>query len=1038
MQTSTLAQISDSTFSDEQAVLRVLCSKAEFSSPETSAIETMATGLVSAIREKRGKAGSLDAFLQEYDLSSQEGVVLMCLAEALLRIPDAGTADKLIADKLTGRDWDKHFSRDNPLLVNASAWSLMLSGRILDVGQFSPGNLQSSLQRVLKRAGEPIIRNAMKQAMRIMAKQFVFGRTIEEAVKNSTAGKSEGYLFSFDMLGEGAMTMADADRYLSSYRQAIDVIASLPKGDSIFGSASLSVKLSALHPRYETKCSGRVMTELLDRALDLCRVARTANIGLTIDAEEQNRLELSLHLFEKLAKQRDLAGWDGLGLAVQAYGKRALPVLAWLRQVATSAGRRLPVRLVKGAYWDTEIKKAQEGGYSGYPVFTSKSATDTSYLACAKFLLAHPESFYPQFATHNAHTVSAISVVAQGRQDYEFQRLHGMGQDLYESLPEPGAKGIPCRVYAPVGSHEDLLSYLVRRLLENGANTSFVNRLADDELPISAIIADPVMQARQNLTRTTAIPLPASLFGDRQNSKGEALWLDARRSAIESQIAATRNSATAAASLVDGQLRNTTKQRELRAPHDRTIRLGTACDADAQAVSDALKGSMAAGIHWDSLGADARAEIMENAADLFEADTSKLIALLVIEAGKSMESGFAEVREAVDFLRYYARQARLHAMPLQLPGPTGESNELRLHGRGIFACISPWNFPLAIFTGQIAAALVCGNTVIAKPAEQTPLIALEAVRVLHRAGVPTDALQLLLGDGAEIAKLLLPSPLLAGVAFTGSNQTALAINRMLAGREGPIATLIAETGGINAMIIDSSALPEQAVRDLVSSAFDSAGQRCSATRVAFVQRDIFPRIEVMLRGMMEELTVGDPCNYSTDIGPVIDGEAAQALIRHKEKMFKAGRVIAECKLSPECRNGTFVAPAAYEISSMDILKSEVFGPILHVVQYDGDRLDVVCDTINRSGYGLTLGLHTRIETVVQYVRDRCRVGNMYVNRNQIGAIVGSQPFGGEGLSGTGPKAGGPHYLARFCVERVCSVDTTAAGGNAALLAGSST
>ncbi len=773
------------------------------------------------------------------------------------------------------------------------------------------------------------------------------------------------------------------------------------------------------------------MDELLPRIADLCAMAKDLNAGVTIDAEEVNRLDLSLELFAKLAADPKLKGWNGLGLAVQAYSKRALPVLEWLAALAQDTGRRLPVRLVKGAYWDSEIKRSQEAGHVAYPLFTRKVSTDVSYLACARFLLGRRDVFYPQFATHNAHSLAAVSVMAGDNRDFEFQRLHGMGQALYAQVIATQ----PCRIYAPVGSHEELLAYLVRRLLENGANTSFVNRLADDEAPIAAIIADPVAEVlKLGSIPHPRIPQPTDIFSGRRNSAGLALWDDATRKHLTDGIARELGSSIDASALISGKARTSGPLRPITSPHDRRVNIGAVREADDNAIRSAMDGAAAAQMDWDRLGGVGRASILEKAADLFEDNTHQLLALLVREAGKTLDNALSDLREAIDFLRYYASRARADfSGPLHLPGPTGERNELTLHGRGVFACISPWNFPLAIFTGQVAAALAAGNAVAAKPAEQTPLVAHAAVNLLHRAGVPADVLQFLPGDGAAIGKTLLAHPALAGVAFTGSNKTAALINRALAARDGALPTLIAETGGMNAMIVDSSALPEQAVRDVLASAFDSAGQRCSAARILFVQEDLAPRVIPMLKGAMMELRIGDPLDFATDIGPVIDDDAKQALEAHKARMRTTAKLIADLPLPASCAHGTFVAPAAYELSSIEPLKEEVFGPILHVVRFAGDRLAQVCDTLNATGFGLTLGLHTRIETTAAEVRARCRVGNMYVNRNQIGAVVGAQPFGGEGLSGTGPKAGGPHYLHRFATERVTSTDTTASGGNAALM-----
>ena len=1022
-------------FADETATVRNLAAEAAFSPDEERRVAELARQLVAAVRAGRRQQGGIDAFMQEYSLSSEEGVVLMCLAEALLRIPDAETADKLIADKVGGKDWERHLGQSESLFVNASAWGLMLTGRFVDLGRIARSDVGGYLKKLVTRSGEPIVRNAMKQAMRIMGKQFVLGRTIDEALSVAAPQEAEGYRFSYDMLGEAAFTMEDAHRYFASYQNALKTLGARTKGSDIFARASISVKLSALHPRYEEKQEARVMAELLPRVAELAMQAKSLNVGFTIDAEEVNRLDLSLELLGRLAQDERLSNWNGLGLAVQAYSKRARPVLEWLAAVAQSTGRVLPVRLVKGAYWDTEVKRAQEQGLPAYPLFTRKVSTDVSYLACARFLLARRDVFYPQFATHNAHSLAAISVLAGNDRRFEFQRLHGMGQALYEQVVGKDKMNQPCRIYAPVGSHEDLLAYLVRRLLENGANTSFVNRLADDEAPIADIIADPMVEVGKLAEIPhPKIPQPANIFPGRVNSKGAALWDDATRLKLTRGIDKALSQPFEAHALVDGKPDLTGPLRRITSPHDRRIQIGEVREADEAAVARAMASASSAQMEWDLAGGPARAAILDKAADLYEANTERFSALLVREAGKTMDNAISDIREAVDFLRYYAVQARAEFNgPMLLPGPTGERNEMSLHGRGVFACISPWNFPLAIFTGQVSAALASGNAVVSKPAEQTPLIAFEAVRLLHDAGVPKSVLQLLPGDGARIGKVLLSHPALSGVAFTGSNETAAIINRALAARDGAIPTLIAETGGMNAMIVDSSALPEQAVRDVLASAFDSAGQRCSAARLLFVQDDAANRVIAMLKGAMAELKVGDPMDFATDVGPVIDEDARQSLEAHKARMKAEAKTILDLKLGPDCSNGTFVSPAAYELSSISSLKREVFGPVLHVVRFAGDRIAEVCAALNGTGYGLTLGLHTRIETTAAEIRRRVRVGNLYVNRNQIGAVVGAQPFGGEGLSGTGPKAGGPHYLHRFATERVCSTDTTASGGNAALM-----
>jgi RHH-type transcriptional regulator, proline utilization regulon repressor / proline dehydrogenase / delta 1-pyrroline-5-carboxylate dehydrogenase len=1015
-------------FADEADLVRRLAGFAQLSPEDDVRVSQIATALVQSVRGKRKSQGSIDAFMQEYSLSSQEGVVLMCLAEALLRIPDAATADKLIADKIGGRNWEAHLGQSESLFVNASAWGLMLTGKIVTLGQDVSGDAFGFLKRFVRQSGEPVLRGAMKQAMRIMGRQFVLGQKIEEALKNAESG----YRYSFDMLGESAMTMADADTYLASYQQALSTLGAQPSSGDVFSNPSLSVKLSALHPRYEAKQAASALPHLFRSILGLAEQAKAKNLGLTIDAEEVARLDISLELFSQLAAFETLRDWNGLGLAVQAYGKRAKPALEWLAGIARASGRILPVRLVKGAYWDTEIKRAQEAGYPNFPVFTRKVSTDVSYLACARYMLAQPDAFFSQFATHNAQTVAAIKVMAKPQQAFEFQRLHGMGQGLYDAV----IADHPCRVYAPVGSHKDLLAYLVRRLLENGANTSFVNRIADDAAPIEAIVSNPVADVLQlEQISNPKIQTPPKLFALRENSNGAALWRDSERLQIARGVESALSEMVSAFTLVNGTPRRDGPLREILAPHDRQVKLGEIYEASDASVLEAMNSAQKNYTAWDRLGGTRRAEILEKAADLFERDHHHLMALLVREAGKTLDNALGDLREAVDFLRFYAAQARKDfSDPVVLPGPTGERNELTLHGRGVFVCISPWNFPLAIFTGQVSAALAAGNAVIAKPAEQTPLVAWRAVQLLHEAGVPTSVLQFLPGDGARLGETLLDHPALAGVAFTGSTDTARVIHRALANRDGAIPVLIAETGGMNAMIVDSSALPEQAVRDVVASAFDSAGQRCSAARILFVQNDIAERVIGMLRGTMAELQLGDPLHFSTDIGPVIDEEALHTLQIHKSKMAEIGKVIFDVPVPKACLKGTFIGPAAYELKSIDVLQREVFGPVLHVVRFEASDLDAVCDAINATGYGLTLGLHTRIESVVRQVRARVKIGNLYVNRNQIGAVVGAQPFGGEGLSGTGPKAGGPHYLHRFSLERVCSVDTTASGGNAELLA----
>jgi RHH-type transcriptional regulator, proline utilization regulon repressor / proline dehydrogenase / delta 1-pyrroline-5-carboxylate dehydrogenase len=1029
--------ISAAYLADEDTVVDQRIAQATLSPLEAQKTARAARDLVARIRKEAGAAGGVDAFMREYALSSEEGVALMCLAEALLRVPDAETADRLIRDKIGGAQWERHRAKSDSVFVNASTWALMLTGRIVRLDDTAKWDFEGIFKRLVARSGEPVIRQAVRTAMRVLGRQFVLGRTIAEALKEGRAMVEKGYRYSFDMLGEAAYTAHDAARYAKAYRDALDAVAAgNPKdGRTIFERPSLSVKLSALHPRYEWVKRERVFAELVPVVVDLCTRARAADIAVTIDAEEAERLDLMLDLFEAFGEAPALKGWNGLGLAVQAYQKRALPVLNWLIDLARRQNRRIPVRLVKGAYWDSEIKRFQELGISEYPVFTRKAATDTSYLAGARVMLGAGEALFPQFATHNAHSLAAIDTLANGRRDFEYQRLHGMGEELHEIHRRQG--GVPTRIYAPVGSHEDLLAYLVRRLLENGANTSFVNRLADEEAPIDDIVADPVAQiAAAKPHRNPRIPLPKDILGERKNSSG-FLWSDPKiTDPLLRDMETILAKPQAAAPLVGGSARSGTAANVLDPADHRRI-VGTVIEASDSDARDALAAAHTAQRDWDAMGGRVRAGILTRAADLFERDRAHLMALAIREAGKTLPNALGEVREAVDFLRYYAnRAAAQFEDPIRLPGPTGESNELSLHGRGVFACISPWNFPLSIFAGQVSGALAAGNAVLAKPAEQTPLIAAAATRLFHEAGVPANVLHLLPGDGPRIGGALFADPRLAGVAFTGSTDAANAINRALAARSGPIATLIAETGGQNAMIVDSTALPEQVARDALSSAFDSAGQRCSALRVLFVQDDVADKMLDIILGAMDELKLGDPMRLDTDIGPVIDRPACEMLTAHAGRMASEGRLLRELAVPPELSHGTYFAPRAFEIDSLSRLTHEVFGPALHVIRYSASHLDKVCDAINATSFGLTLGLHSRIEETAQFVRDRIHAGNIYVNRNQIGAVVGVQPFGGEGLSGTGPKAGGPHYLPRFALERTYTVNTAAAGGNTALLSSS--
>ncbi len=1028
---------------DETRVVARLLPLASSDAAASARISARARAWVEAVRARQAGSAGIESFLQQYDLSTQEGVLLMCVAEALLRIPDAETADRLIRDKLSRGDWQKHLGQSPSLLVNASTWGLMLTGRLTQIDAESASDPASWYERVVARAGEPVVRVAIRQAMRLMAEQFVMGRTIAEALARGRSAGNARFRHSFDMLGESALTAADAARYHASYADAITAIGLARDRDAtVFAQPSISVKLSALHPRYEYPQYRRVLAELIPSLTTLAKIAKSHGIGMTIDAEEAERLELSLEIFARLRRDPALAGWEGLGLAVQAYQKRALAVIDWLIALGSECGLRIPVRLVKGAYWDTEIKRAQVLGLDSYPVFTRKAHTDVSYLACVRRMLGSAGkdgALFPMFATHNAHTAAAIVEWAtQGEVEpdaFEFQRLHGMGEALYDEIVSAGKLDIACRVYAPVGSHQDLLPYLVRRLLENGANTSFVNRIGDASIPISDIVADPALKVRaQGGAPNPALPLPGDLFApERGNSRGLSLADQPAMAVLDAAFAARSETRWTAAPTIGAQ-QATGRAREVVDPSDHRRTIGAVVDADLKEVDAALSRAVAAQPAWDAAGGDDRAAVLERAADRIEGAREEFVVLLAREAGKNRADAIGEVREAADFCRYYAMLARRHfARPQSLRSPTGETNELALHGRGVFACISPWNFPLAIHVGQIAAALAAGNAVIAKPAEQTPLLAQRAAEILAAAGVPAGVYAMLPGAGETVGAALVDDPRTAGVAFTGSTEVARAIALALA-RRATLVPLIAETGGQNALIVDSSALPEQLVVDAVTSAFNSAGQRCSALRVLFLQQEVAPRIVELLIGAMNELAIGDPASLATDVGPVIDQEAKKTLETHVAAMAAAGRVLHRVALPAAAARGTFVAPTLVEIDGIGRLKREVFGPVLHVIRYPASALDEVIDAINDTGYGLTLGIHSRIDATVRHIASRVRVGNVYVNRNIIGAVVGVQPFGGEGLSGTGPKAGGPNYLFRFAVERTLSINTAAAGGNAALLA----
>ena len=995
--------IAAATRADEARCVQALLAEARLPQEQLEAARKVARRLVEALRERRSRAGGVDALMREFSLSSSEGVALMCLAEALLRIPDTATADALIRDKVSRGDWRAHLGRSQSLFVNAAAWGLMISGNL--VATHSDDRLGSSLTQLIARGGEPLIRKAVDLAMRLLGQQFVTGQTIAEALANARERRRLGYRYTFDMLGEAALTAADADAYLAAYKSAIAVIGATTAGLGAEAGPGISVKLSALHPRFCRAQRERVLAELLPRLRDLCVLARDHGMGLAIDAEESERLDLSLELTEQLAGDAALAGWDGLGVVVQSYQKRAPLVVDWLVGLARRTGRRLSVRLVKGAYWDSEIKRAQVEGQAGYPVFTRKVHSDVCYLACARRLLAAADVIYPQFATHNALTLSTVREMARaaGVAHYEFQCLHGMGETLYDQVLGPEKLDVACRIYAPVGSHETLLAYLVRRLLENGSNSSFVNQILDPAIGIDELLRDPVEQAIEHGgTPHPRIPLPADLFAPaRRNSVGldlnDELTLLSLEAAFEQ---ARRQGWHAAPVLADGSA-GSGDFRAVRNPARLEQIIGQAQDASRADVENALAAAQAYTTRWSHATAAERARVLDRAADELEAHCPELMWLAVHEAGKTLANALGEVREAVDFCRYYASQ-------LREPGSGTDSGQ----PLGVVVCISPWNFPLAIFIGQVTAALAAGNVVLAKPAEQTPLIAARAVRLLHEAGVPRAALQLLPGDG-RVGALLCADSRVRGVLFTGSTEVAALIDRHLAARSvDEEIVLVAETGGINAMVVDSSSLPEQVVTDVLASGFDSAGQRCSALRVLCLQEEIADRVLSMLHGALRELTVGDPARLATDIGPVIDAESRERLQAHVERM-RAMHHVERLPLPKAAEQGTFVAPTVIEIDSLARLDREVFGPVLHVLRFRRAELGALIEAINATGHGLTFGVHSRIDETIDFVTARVRAGNLYVNRNMIGAVVGVQPFGGLGLSGTGPKAGGPLMLQRL-------------------------
>ncbi len=1029
-------QVRQATHADEPACMAELAAACALSPERRAAVLQGAIDLVSRCRAQRDEAGTLDAFLQEFGLSNKEGIALMCLAESLLRVPDEDTADRLIAEKILSGDWAAHKGRSASRFVNASVWGLMLTGKVVTLDDEVTRDTSSWMKRLVSSLGEPVVRRAVLQAMRIMGGQYVLGRTIDEALNRGEADNRPGTRFSFDMLGEGARTDEDAQRYYRSYAEAIRRIVAAGTSATVREANGISVKLSALHPRYEFRQKQRVMKELLPRVKALALMAKEGRIGFSIDAEECDRLDLSLDIFEALARDPDLDHWEGLGFVLQAYQKRASHLARWLIQLARSCNRRFMVRLVKGAYWDGEIKHAQEQGLPDYPVFTRKCHSDLSYHVCAEILLSAQDDIFPQFATHNAHTVALVQELTRGGLHFEFQRLHGMGQLLYDEVLDQHPE-TAVRVYAPVGNHRDLLPYLVRRLLENGANSSFVNRFLDAEVRPDELLRDPLEETRSHaVARHSKIPVPRKLYQDAprpwDNARGIDLSAPLEVAPLLQAIMQAGKDKYRSAPLVGGDSLPG-EGRTVCSPANRQQAVGTVLEAGPEVIRTALDRAVAAQPAWDAAGGERRAACLERVAELMEADMAGLIGLIVAEAGRTIDDALSEVREAVDFCRYYAQQCRARfSAPLALPGPTGEVNELSLHGRGVFLCISPWNFPLAIFTGQVSAALAAGNAVIAKPAEQTPLIAARAVKLLLQAGIPGDVVQLLPGDGVEVGGALVSDPRIAGVAFTGGTDTARVISRQLAEREGPIVPLIAETGGLNVMLVDATALPEQVVDDVITSAFQSAGQRCSALRVLYLQEDIAERVIEMLAGAMRELNIGNPAALSTDVGPVIDLDARQMLERHELRMRNEGRLLAACELDASHAQGYFFPPQVYEIQRLAQLEREVFGPILHVIRYKVADLPRVLSDINACGYGLTLGVHSRIDGFARDVFNATRVGNTYINRNMVGAVVGVNPFGGQGLSGTGPKAGGPHYLLRFATEKTRTDNVVAKGGNTQL------
>ncbi|GHE22819.1 bifunctional proline dehydrogenase/L-glutamate gamma-semialdehyde dehydrogenase PutA [Halomonas urumqiensis] len=1038
------ARISDHYVLDEDVFVGELIDTLAANADDFRRIASQTAELVREVRGMDTAVDTIDELLQQYSLDTHEGLMLMCLAEAMLRIPDTSTADALIEDKLGPADWQAHIGKSDSWMVNASTWGLLMTGRVVTLDKPHDGKPSGFINRLVNRMGEPVIRRAMVEAMKVMGKQFVLGRDIDEALKRSKPLFDKGYTYSYDMLGEAARTRKDAARYFEDYAKAIQQVGKTSKSLSAkTPSPSVSIKLSALHPRYEFGRREQVLRELVGSVRELAAMAREQDVAVTIDAEEVDRLELSLEVFRAVYESETCKGWGHFGLVVQAYSTRALPVLHYLNRLADQQGDEIPLRLVKGAYWDSEIKESQQLGVASYPVFTRKASTDVAYLVCARFLLSEDTrgKLFPQFATHNAHTISAILEQAnEATRPFEFQRLHGMGEALYDGALKRAPEGTYCRIYAPVGAHKELLPYLVRRLLENGANSSFVHQLVDPKVPVESLCEHPVQSLKHHSRLANPrIPLPRDIYGEkRPNSRGVNLNIRSQYQPLMEAMGKFMDSTWDARPLlafdVPAAPDNT---HAVTSPYDRRRKVGSVQWTSKEQAAKAVDAAWVAFPRWSDTPVTERAAIIRKLGDLMEDNLAELMTLCSREGGKLLTDGVDEIREAVDFCRYYAMRAEQQfATPTALPGPTGESNELSMTGKGVFAAISPWNFPVAIFCGQVVAAAVAGNTVLAKPAEQTSIVAHRVIELLHEAGMPRDVVQLLPGDGPTVGSVLTGDPRITGVVFTGGTDTAQIINRSLAARENaPLPTLIAETGGMNAMIVDSTALPEQVVADVIQSAFQSAGQRCSALRVLFLQDDVADRVIEILDGAMAELHVGDPRELGTDVGPVIDDDARRGLTEHIEKLKGEGRLLAETPLDPvHTAEGTFIAPAAFLIDGIDALDREQFGPVLHIVRYQASEIDRVIESINARGYGLTFGVHSRNESFAERIVRKVQVGNVYINRNIIGAVVGVQPFGGQGLSGTGPKAGGPNYLLRFATEKTITINTAALGGNASLLA----